>query len=226
MGEPAYKDGHFPQEGLKNLKMRTSLKSLRLFLLVVLIIFIFGLFSVKIWDPDFWWHLKTGEYIYQTGGLPETDPFSFTSSSQNQTGPEPQRTKFILTQYWLAQLIFYWTYKAFGFEGIIYLRSLILTMLIVLVYRSIRRENIGFYLTLILLIPTVMIFTEFTGERPQLFSFLFAFLLIYLIEGFRKREAADSAETDGDLIDTHRDSVSINHKGSQSQRVQHHTLCV
>ena len=29
-------------------------------------------------DPDFWWHLRTGELIV-TSGLPSTDPFSWTA---------------------------------------------------------------------------------------------------------------------------------------------------
>ena len=39
-----------------------------------------GLFSTEISDPDFWWHLKTGEYIVQHGSLPVPDPFSFTTN--------------------------------------------------------------------------------------------------------------------------------------------------
>ncbi|MDQ7785932.1 MAG: hypothetical protein RDU20_23975, partial [Desulfomonilaceae bacterium] len=44
----------------------------------------------------------------------------------------------------------------------------------------------GFYSSLMLLIPGLLIFYTFTGERPQLFSFLFSFVLIFLLEGFRK----------------------------------------
>ena len=28
---------------------------------------------------DFWWHLKTGEWITQEGTLPTVDPYSFTA---------------------------------------------------------------------------------------------------------------------------------------------------
>jgi hypothetical protein len=157
----------------------------KLIFIALLFVFIFGLFSVKIWDPDFWWHLKTGEYIFQAKSLPEHDPFAFTSLPKDPINPESKRIKFTLTQYWLAQLIFYWIYKAFSFQGIIYMRAFILTLLILLIYKGIRRENGGFYASLVLLIPAVIIFKIFTGERPQLFSFLFAFLLVYLLEGFR-----------------------------------------
>jgi hypothetical protein len=158
----------------------------RILFYAAFVIFILGFFSIKIWDPDFWWHLKTGEYIYQTASLPETDPFAYTSLSEDPVQPESKRIKFILNQYWLAQLVFYRTYHLFGFEGIILLRALILTLLVLLIYRSVRREGFGLYSSVILLIPVILLFRTFTGERPQLFSFLFAFLLLYLLEGFRK----------------------------------------
>jgi hypothetical protein len=33
-------------------------------------------------DGDFWWHLKTGEYILNTRSIPKTDFFSFTNYIQ------------------------------------------------------------------------------------------------------------------------------------------------
>lgn len=166
------------------------LKVSKIILFTLLLIFVFGLFSVEIWDPDFWWHLKTGEYISQTGSLPETDPFAYTSLPEDPIKPESKRIKFILTQYWFAQLIFYWVYKAFSFQGIIFLRALILTLIIFLIYRGVRREGAGFYTSVVLLIPSIIVFSKFTGERPQLFSFLFAFLLVFLLENFRRRPTA------------------------------------
>jgi hypothetical protein len=155
-----------------------------LFLLVFF--FIFASFTAKIWDPDLWWHLKTGEYIAHTKSIPSTDPFAFTSLPKDPIHPESKRIKFILAQYWVAQLIFYWVYKAFNLQGIIYMRAIILTLLIFLLYRNIRRDGVGFFSALVFLIPADIIFVNFTGERPQLFSFLFTFLLVFLLEGYRK----------------------------------------
>jgi len=157
-------------------------------LLILLLVFIFGYFSVQIWDPDFWWHLKTGEYIYQTGSLPKTDPFAYTSLPPDPTNEVLKKQEFTLTQYWLAELIFYWMYHFFGFQGIIFLRASIFTLLILLIYLSIRREGPGFYCAIGLLIPATLILHHYTGERPQLLSFIFSFLLVYLMEGFRKNK--------------------------------------
>lgn len=155
---------------------------------ILFFVFTFALFSVEIRDSDFWWHLKTGEYISTTGDLPSTDPFAYTSLTKDPVNPESKRIKFILRQYWLAQLIFYWVYSLFSFQGIILMRASILTLLIFLVYRSVRREGVGLYFSIALMVPAVLVFSSnFTGERPQLFSFLFSFLLIFLLEGFRIR---------------------------------------
>ena len=162
----------------------------RIILFILFFIFVFGLFSVEIRDSDFWWHLKTGEYIYQTRSLPDTDPFSYTSLLKDPVDPESKRIQFILTQYWLAQVSFYWIYHLFSFQGITFLRALILTSLIFLTYRGIRREGLDVSISVALLIPGVIILSSnYTGERPQLFSFFLSFLIIYLLEGFRQRSS-------------------------------------
>ena len=43
-------------------------------------LFLVGLFSTEIADSDFWWHLKTGQYIVQRHSLPVPDPFSFSTA--------------------------------------------------------------------------------------------------------------------------------------------------
>ena len=175
-----------------------TLKISKAILFALFFILVFGLFSVEIKDPDFWWHLKTGEYIYQHGALPETDPFAYTSLSKDPIAPQSKRIHFILTQYWLAQVIFYWIYHLLGLQGIIYLRAGLLTVLMLLIYKGLRREGAGLYLSLLFLAPMGVIFRAFTGERPQLFSFLFAFLLIFLLEGFRRAAVGDLPPIDND----------------------------
>ncbi|NWF98306.1 MAG: hypothetical protein HXY52_05145 [Nitrospirae bacterium] len=172
----------------------------------LILIFIFGMFAGRIWDPDFWWHLKTGEYIYTNGSLPETDPFAYTTLPKDPLNPESKRIKFILTSYWLSQIIFFLIYKLAGLQGIIFFRATILTVLIYFVYRAIRREGADFYSSIILIIPSVIILSNFTGERPQLFSFLFVFLLVYLFEGFRMAEMNISRSSCKEINSGHRNS--------------------
>jgi hypothetical protein len=59
-------------------------------------------------DGDFWWHLKTGEYILQTHSIPKTDLFSFTNYGRPWVAHE-----------WLSEVIFYVIYSRLGFNVLI-----------------------------------------------------------------------------------------------------------
>ncbi|MEW6094234.1 MAG: hypothetical protein AB1531_09745, partial [Chloroflexota bacterium] len=64
----------------------------------VIILFL-GLFAMTlrpVADPDFWWHLRTGQLIAETGAIPRADPFSFTNFGKTWIAHE-----------WLSELIFY-----------------------------------------------------------------------------------------------------------------------
>src|SRR3990172_9986676 len=47
-------------------------------------------------DPDYWWHLRTGRLIVETGSLPQADPFSFTAAGSDWLAHE-----------WLAEVVIY-----------------------------------------------------------------------------------------------------------------------
>ena len=69
-------------------------------------IFLFGWFSTEIADTDFWWHLKTGQYIVQHHSLPVPDPFAYTTSLNPPAYQgEDQVRHFNLTHEWLAQAL-------------------------------------------------------------------------------------------------------------------------
>jgi hypothetical protein len=57
-------------------------------------------------DPDMWWHLKTGQFIWTTGSLPTVDPYSFTALGQRWIPHE-----------WFSQLALYGTYRLGGYSG-------------------------------------------------------------------------------------------------------------
>ncbi len=144
-------------------------------LLFSLLVFLLFLKSIK--DPDFFWHLKTGEYIFKHKSIPEKDPFSFTAPD-----PPTERVKFILKQYWLSQILFYLLYRYFGFNGIIVSRAILFTLIILCLFRMIRKNGIGYYLCFPFLLLFILIAFDFKGDRPQLFSFLGVTILVYILE--------------------------------------------
>ena len=78
-----------------------------LLLLILMTCFLYLLRPIS--DADFFWHLKTGEWIWSHRELPGDDPFSYTSAAT-----ENMRKHFILTSYWLSQLTYYLFYRIAG----------------------------------------------------------------------------------------------------------------
>src|SRR5437660_303777 len=87
----------------------------RALLIALAALLLFGLFSREIYDSDFWWHLRTGQYIVETRALPFPDPFSWTTATARDVYPGEARTRqFNLTHEWLAQVVFYAVWRAGG----------------------------------------------------------------------------------------------------------------
>ncbi|MBI5101266.1 MAG: hypothetical protein HZB33_05470 [Nitrospirae bacterium] len=146
---------------------------------VIALFFMFAValsFLWPIFDIDFPWHVKTGEYIYTHGEIPKSDPFTIGSNGS-------PTEKFILSQYWLAQVLFYILFKAYGPIAIVLIKSLIFTSLIAILWASMKETPV--VITAAVLYVAVMILMNYTGERPQLFSFLFALLTIVILERYR-----------------------------------------
>lgn len=156
------------------------IKLFRYLSLVSLFLTIFAFSHIKIADPDFWWHLKTGEYINLNRAIPQEDLFSYTTPS-----PPTLRVKFILSQYWLAQVIFYKIYQVFNIDGIIFFKALFFTFLLFLLFTGIRKGGISHYLSYGFTVLASVIVLDFIGERPNIFSFLFALVLVILLERSR-----------------------------------------
>src|ERR1044072_9756427 len=81
--------------------------------------FAFFLASRPLTDGDFWWHLKTGEYILRNFSIPRVDFYSFTTPGKPWVAHE-----------WLSEVIFYLVYSRAGFNTLI----LILPVLTVLAF--------------------------------------------------------------------------------------------
>lgn len=149
----------------------------------------FFLFLMPITDGDFFWHVKTGEWIWQHKMLPQTDPFSPASSPASAHSQQTEAARFILQGYWLAQLLFFGIWKMFGPAGIIALRAAIYTGLVALVLIMTKKRS-GFLAAGIMAFLLADLLREFPGERPQLFTFLFTPLTIYLLERLRTNRNA------------------------------------
>jgi tetratricopeptide (TPR) repeat protein len=146
-------------------------KKIFLFFLVIFFSFCVLFTAQKISDPDFWWHLKTGEWIWQHKAIPHTDPFSYTFRGAEWINYE-----------WLFHTIIYPIYHLSGIGGLIIFAIIcgLLTFLILfLACRQVDRGNRWLTITILF-----MILLQAWGRfsvRPQIISFLLLALYLYLL---------------------------------------------
>jgi hypothetical protein len=142
---------------------------------------LFVLNSFTIHEGDYFWHVNTGQWIWEHWAIPVSDPFSFTVTDHNPFRPESGRPHFILQQYWLSQLVLYFLWECGGDASIVVLRALIHAGLITSVFFvTLRRSD--FCRALIFATLTFCYFQVISNERPQLFTVLFVYLLILFLE--------------------------------------------
>lgn len=147
-----------------------------------------------LWDIDLWWHLATGKYIATHQELLRNDPFDFTTSG----AINPER-RMLLNYCWLAQVIFYKVYQIGGLLGLVALRVTILATIPLMTFLFCIKRRIPWHYAVPFVTLGGWLTLNFTGERPQLFSFLFAAILVLLLEatGFARK---DSKQTRHNLV--------------------------
>ena len=145
--------------------------SSRKLLVFVFFLMIFTVAARPITDPDFWWHLKTGQYVLQTRSIPHTDIFSSFHFGKEW-----------VTHEWLSEVFIFAGYQIFGYAGLIVIFALIISLSFFICYRTFRGRVghpyvIGFALLLgaFSTLPT-------WGVRPQMFSLLFASVFLAIID--------------------------------------------
>jgi len=142
-----------------------------------------GWFSPQISDTDFWWHLKTGEYLAVTHALPVPDPFAYTTALAPQAYPGEARVRdFNLTHEWLAQVIFYEVWRELGFGGLVLFRASLLASFCALVGLVVWRRCEGFYRAVSASFAAGGVASQFAVDRPYLFTFLFLALAVTILD--------------------------------------------
>ena len=84
-GEPPQRD--IATGGPRGATGWLTARHVRFVLLAVLVATALAYLLRPIMDPDFFWHLKTGEWIREHRGLPASDPFSYTNAGIDTRPP-------------------------------------------------------------------------------------------------------------------------------------------
>jgi len=135
------------------------------------VVLLFGLFAMtarNALDPDLWWHLRTGQWIVETGHVPHSDPFSFTRAGHAWISHE-----------WLSEVVFYQLWKHGGAAALILFSAIITTAGFILLYlRCPGKRHWAAAATALGALASAPSW----GVRPQMFTFTLASLLLWLLE--------------------------------------------
>jgi hypothetical protein len=148
-------------------------------------ILFFGIFAGAVFlgprmlniDGDFPRHLAMGRYVLQNGLPPSADVFSYTNTG-----------KPIAPHEWLAGVIFYIIYSAFGLNGIVILAATLLAATFTIVY-AYGVSHTGIRLPVFFLTVFGAIISSLHWiVRPHLFTMLFLAVWLVLMERLRRGE--------------------------------------
>ena len=150
---------------------RPSLRRLLLFALYAYLAIVVMRTS---FDPDIWWHLRTGQWIVEHTAVPRTDPFS--SFGQNKPW---------IAYSWLFEVLVYGLYCGLGLAGIVLYRLAMVFLLAVAVHGFVAKRESRFLPAAGLVGLAFLALSELLNERPWLFTILFSTLTLDLILDLR-----------------------------------------
>ena len=140
--------------------------------ILIFVLFFFLLFlsfhtTYKTIDPDFGWHLKTGQLILERG-VPKVDWYSYTMPKYPWIDHE-----------WLIDVFIYKIYSLFGFQILLAIFLSVFTLAFIIL---IKRKTFSYFL-----LPVFLGYAAslcFLGIRPQLFSVFFVAILFLILNKF------------------------------------------
>lgn len=151
------------------------------FLFILTIIMLNMIFNLKkIYDTDYFWHLKIGEYIFNNRKIPVNDLFSWYGTSHNLDW---------FPHEWLSELILYTNYRTFGDAGNIVLVTIVITLIILILYEN-NEENFfkNIYFSFFWFLLFIVGMYLWAVPRPQIFSFLLSTVSLSILHKYRKKD--------------------------------------
>ena len=156
----------------------SELWSGRVFFAGVLLFGLLAMTAHNAVDPDLWWHLRTGQWIVETGHVPHSDPFSFTRAGHPWVAHE-----------WLSEVVFYELWKHGGAAALIVFSAIITTAGFMLLYLRCPGGR-PWAAAATVLGALAFASAPSWSARPQMFTFTLASLLLWLLERGTETEKA------------------------------------
>jgi tetratricopeptide (TPR) repeat protein len=91
----------------------------------------------------------------------------------------------VVNHHWFSGVVFYLVKAAIGWEGLVIFKTLVLLLAFLLLFR-LAAEKSNFWLAAVFAVPAIYLLGLRTQARPEMFSYLFAVLFLYLLFDFEK----------------------------------------
>lgn len=127
----------------------------------------------KIADLDFWWHLKTGQILWQQKAFQYKEIYSFTAYGREYIDHE-----------WLFQVIAYFFFSIGGPAGIILMKCGVLMLTYLLITGSLLQKGWSPGATFAVILLSVCGARVRFIERPEVFSVLYLVLIYLALDHF------------------------------------------
>ncbi len=135
--------------------------------------FLLGVFPLK--DTDFWWHLRTGDLIRQTGWVPTVDTFTFGAAGHRW-----------VDLHWIFQLLISYGFERFGVVGLNIAKCLITCAAVFLLVTSGRREW-PVWVALLAWVPALLVLGGRMYVRPETLTLLYLALDVAILSRWDRR---------------------------------------
>jgi hypothetical protein len=129
--------------------------------LIIACVFLLGAAFVGTTDPDYFWHLRTGQIIVDELRVPMTDPFSFTKEGAHWVAHE-----------WLSETLIYGAVSAGGYGLALAIFSSVALGALLLTYRTSLTLGASRNAALVFFVWAGVMTFRYWTVRPQVFTWL------------------------------------------------------
>lgn len=114
-------------------------------------------------------HIKNGQILFESRDALTSNFYSYTNPNFS-----------FINHHWLSGVVFSFLHGLFGFSGLVIFKVAVLLVTLTFVFlASIKKAD--FWLVALFSLPTILLLKERTEIRPEMFSYLFTAIFLYLL---------------------------------------------
>lgn len=146
------------------------------YFLIFVLLFVGFFHPITAITQDLGRHFLLGEIILKTFHIPKTNLFSYTYPDFP-----------FINLHWLSEVIFYLVFKFINFNGLLIFSTLIVVFAFLFIFLKASKEKASPVVITIGSLLYLKVLFERTDIRPEIFSFLFLSIFLYILYKYRDR---------------------------------------